>query len=206
MNGYNYNHPNKKLTKDGLPTYRKIKSTQPLYRFLYHQLEDFIYLNDHIKNGEWTLPTICKYIDEVYTPTMKLYDDTYLECDEINQKLKTEWDNTIPIIKSKIDELTNWNDFIVYDGIKYGIKPYINGIHIENNCGGTKIFCITIFHLGNIRPFMIEDDYDEHIYICNKCKCRWGSVGENAYVIDYRCVYKNPITNEYIMDKRNQNL
>lgn len=203
INGYNYNNPNKKITKDGTQTYRKIKSTQPIYIKLYHTLKEFIYLNDNIKNNGWTLQTIREYIDNVYIPTMKSYDDKYLECDEKNIKLQTEWDNTTKIIQSKIDELTDWNDFIVYDGVKYGIKPYINGIHTENNCNGTKIFCVTIFHLGNLRPFMTEDDPDdEDIYICNKCKCEWGCVRSSPYVIDYRFVYKNPITNEPIMDKR----
>ena len=54
-------------------------------------------------------------------------------------QLNHEIDKENEIISSKIEEinrLQSWNDYVMYDGMKYGLKKVVNHVHRENDCFG----------------------------------------------------------------------
>lgn len=71
----------------------------------------------------------------------------YLKLVEIDQEiykeetiqLNREIDRENKVISSKIKQikcLKSWNDFVIYNGIKYGLKKVVNHVHRENDCFG----------------------------------------------------------------------
>lgn len=91
-------------------------------------------------------------------------------------KLRQEIDNynsTIGKIITEINSLKQWDDYILFDGKKYGIPPIYNGIHREHNCLG-----------------VIEKDYYEDCR-CHLCE-DWNGCGSGGttYYKCLRCDYK----------------
>ena len=35
-----------------------------------------------------------------------------------------------------IGSTLSWNDFVIYDSVKYGLKKVVNDVHRENDCFG----------------------------------------------------------------------
>ena len=55
--------------------------------------------------------------------------------------------------------MQSYDDFIDYDGKKYGLPKYLNNIHYENNCGG-EIYKTVCYKCLNYKT----------IIHCVKCK------------------------------------
>jgi hypothetical protein len=142
----NINYKTLRKIKKGGVVYNKIESELRHKEFLINKVE-----KEQIKD-------IKKYLDErnnIIEKNEKIFNEIYL-------------------LNTKIDNLDNWNDFIIYDNKKYGITNKTkNNIHIENNCRGNMILeskreeCKE----GNCRPFMtIPDTYIHYYkYKCDKC-------------------------------------
>jgi hypothetical protein len=105
-----------------------------------------------------------KYIDE------EKYKEETIQLNHETDKQNEIISNTI----EQINRLQNWNDFVMYDGIKYGLKKVVNHIHREKDCFGQMEYdrekeykcrgCIG----KNIRPYHCLC----HTYTMNKCnKC-----------------------------------
>ena len=106
-----------------------------------------------------------KYLEE----TEKIKHEIDIE----NAGIK-DYNKKIDIVVEKIKNLESWDDFVVFEGKKYGlINKTKNNIHIENNCLGKMIFIgeRTETKIGNCRPFCIYNDTETtyNIYKCNKC-------------------------------------
>lgn len=76
------------------------------------------------------------------------------ECQRIN-KYNKEVDN---INKEMIDNLSKWEDFVVFKNKKYGLPEIYNRVHMKDNCSGE----------------IIKGEYE--ICTCNKCES-WGGNG-----------------------------
>lgn len=119
------------------------------------------------------------------------------ETEKINNEIDVEnavikdYNKLVDSIIEKIQKLEGWNEFIVFEGKKYGLIHKIkNNIHIENNCLGEMIFTYEeTEYTFNDRPFCNYDDKETtySIYKCSKCiyenkmvKCSTG--GGSQYV------------------------
>lgn len=86
---------------------------------------------------------------------VKIQNAEKIEIDKKNSIID-EYNAHIDNIINEINNLKNWNDYLIYDGIKYGNPCKIrDGIHIENNCGG-------------------DIKYIEYESECAKCDNGWG--------------------------------
>ena len=116
------------------------------------------------------------------------------EIDVENAVIK-DYNNSIDSIIEKIYKLERWNDFIEFEGKKYGLTNKFKyndkyNVHIENDCFGEMIFTHKeITYTSNDRPFCNYDDTETtySIYKCSKCnyenkivECRTG--GGSRYV------------------------
>jgi hypothetical protein len=107
------------------------------------------------------------------------YTDYNLETIKINKTIDNEnlkikkYNDEVNQIIYQIKLLTNWNNYIEFNGSKYGIVDKVyNNIHIENNCNGNMIFEKTYTeYIFNDRPYCNYNDkeitYD--FYKCNNC-------------------------------------
>lgn len=106
--------------------------------------------------------------DEYLQETKKIYN----EIDAENTIIKN-YNKSVDSIIEKIQKLEKWNDFIEFEGKKYGLIHKIkNNIHIENNCLGEMIFTYEkTEYTFNDRPFCNYDDKETtfSIYKCSKC-------------------------------------
>lgn len=139
----------------------------------------------------------CRLSDEfnkIITPEHILFEDiinidrhkylkeTKLIVDEIN-KNNTEikkYNVFVDDIIEKIKNLQKWNDYIEFNGIKYGLtNTIIDNIHVENNCGGEIKYCgWEDYGSDNIRPFC--NDFGKYIYEIYKCiKCNFSVSKKN---------------------------
>jgi hypothetical protein len=101
------------------------------------------------------------------------------ETDKINDDIDIKnaaikkYNNMIDSIVKKIKKLENWEDFIVFEGKKYGLVDKIkNNIHMENNCYGEMVFLESgTDFIPNDRPFCNYEDkvITYSIYKCSKC-------------------------------------
>jgi hypothetical protein len=84
---------------------------------------------------------------------------------DIENNIIDDYNNNIDDTIKKIQELKKWNDFIEFEGIKYGIKRIYNNIHRENDCNGEII----------------------EYYKCRSCR------GTSSFYEQCRCEYKENI-------------
>lgn len=101
------------------------------------------------------------------------------ETEKINNEIDVEnavikdYNKLVDSIIEKIQKLEGWNEFIVFEGKKYGLIHKIkNNIHIENNCLGEMVFLKTEKeYTFNDRPFCNYEDKETtySIYKCSKC-------------------------------------
>ena len=105
---------------------------------------------------------------------LKLNIDQEMYKEETIQ-LNNEIDRENEVISSKIEQikcLKSWNDFVIYDGMKYGLKTVLNNIHRENDCFG-KMECYMKKHKckgcrnGHTGYQCLCDNYTMNK--CNKC-------------------------------------
>jgi len=94
-----------------------------------------------------------------------------------------EYNILIDNIIEKIKHLKKWNDFVEFDGIKYGLNnTVINNIHVEHDCFGEMIFINKEEYVKlHDRPFCNYDDTRITYlnYICSKCNYN-NQIIENA--------------------------
>lgn len=165
--GINYN-TNRKIKIDG-KIHRELKQKFMIYH-----------------NGRGILFDILKNINiyEYLQETKKINNNI-----DVENVIIIDYNKSIDIIIEKIQNLENWNDFIEFEGKRYGIVNKVkNNIHIENNCFGnillnkerSNVYC------GSIRPYCNNFDIDggTAYYREYKCdKCNW--IYENvSYVND----------------------
>jgi len=107
-------------------------------------------------------------MNEYLQQTKKIYNDI----DDENTIIKN-YNIMIDSIIEKINKLEKWEDFIEFEGKKYGLIYKIkNNIHIENDCLGEMIFVKKeTEYIFNDRPYCNYDDKEiiYSIYKCNKC-------------------------------------
>jgi hypothetical protein len=92
---------------------------------------------------------------------------------DVENALIKDYTEMVDSIIEKILLLERWDDFIEFEGKKYGLIHKIkNKIHIENNCFGEMVFTDTkTEYTFNDRPFCNYDDKETtySIYTCSKC-------------------------------------
>jgi hypothetical protein len=109
-------------------------------------------------------------VDEYLKHTKEMND--YV--DKVNFEIK-DYNNMVLSVIEKIKKLEGWNDFIEFDGKKYGLLEKIrDNFHIENDCSGEMLFTEKeTSYTFNDRPFCNYDDKEE-IYLIFKCsKCEF---------------------------------
>lgn len=62
----------------------------------------------------------------------------YEDIDNKNKETNI-YNNIVDTIIKNINNLDNWNNFIYFETIKYGLPSVVNNIHRENNCCGKII-------------------------------------------------------------------
>lgn len=102
--------------------------------------------------------------------------------DNKNNDIK-KYNNSIDKIIEEINKLNDWNNFIEFDGKKYGYPQKVkNSVHIENNCNGNMIFLReeTEYRI-NDRPFCNYSDGETTYchFECNRCKYTHKTVKEH---------------------------
>ena len=113
---------------------------------------------------------------------------------DVKNTIIKDYNKSIDSIIEKIQKLERWNDFIEFEGKKYGLTDKVkNNVHIENDCFGEMIFtCKETTYTFNDRPFCNYDDIEEthSIYKCSKCEyvkkileCKTG--GGSQYISRY---------------------
>jgi hypothetical protein len=122
INGINYK-TNRKITIGG-KIHNELKQKFMInYRFRDILFEDLTNINIH------------EYLQE----TKKINNDI-----DIENILIKDYNKLVDDIIKRIQTLEKWNDFVEFEGIKYGIPKIYNNIHYENDCKGniskTKIF------------------------------------------------------------------
>ena len=99
-------------------------------------------------------------------------EQTYKEVDNENAIIK-DYNKLVDSTIEKIQKLERWNDFIEFEGKKYGLIHKIrNNIHIENNCFGEMIFTGKKTEYTIIdRPFCNYPDKETtySVYKCSRC-------------------------------------
>jgi len=105
--------------------------------------------------------------------------DYLQETEYINNQIDTEnasikeHNASVDSVIEKIKKLEGWNEFIDFEGKKYGITRKVsNNIHRENDCFGEMVFDRNeTIHYLNDKPFCHHDDKSitNSIYRCCKC-------------------------------------
>lgn len=156
-----------KKWKDGInfKTNRKIKIGGKIHREL---------------KAKFMIYSRCSRGGILFDTLNRINTNEYLqETEKINNEIDVEnavikdYNKLIDSIIEQIQKLEGWDEFIVFEGKKYGlIHPIKNNIHIDNNCLGELIFAHeTTEYTFNDRPFCNYDDKETtfSIYKCSKC-------------------------------------
>ena len=168
------NNYNKWKSGINYKTNRKIKIGGKVYNHLKY---NFIihFDNKHILFEELNGIDFDNYLLET--------DNIYKEIDEQNIIINN-YNNKINIIIEQINKLEKWNDYIEFQGNKYGIPKVYDNIHRENDC------------LGNF----IEDFY-------TSCTCRlcedWGGCTNPQAKQYYKCNKCNHEIYKYVDCSKN---
>jgi hypothetical protein len=136
----------------------------------------------------------------IFEDLIGINSNEYLqETEKINNKINLEnalikdYNKSIDIIIEKIQKLKRWDDFIEFEGKKYGLINKIkNNIHIENNCLGEMMFTSKeTEYTVNDRPFCNYDDKDT-TYLIYKCvNCNYEEKRLNIYLAEVTNMYQN---------------
>lgn len=130
--------------------------------------------------------------DEYLQETKKIINEI-----DVENAIIKDCNKLVDSIIEKIQKLERWNDFIEFEGKKYGLINKIKyrhndkyNVHIENDCFGEMVFTRKeTTYTSNDRPFCNYDDTETtySIYNCSKCnyenkivECRTG--GGSQYV------------------------
>jgi hypothetical protein len=108
--------------------------------------------------------------ENYFLETEIIYNNINKENESINENNKKiiEYNNEVDEVIKNINLLERWEQYIVFEGIKYGIPCVYKNIHRENNCFGS-----------------ITEDYSER---CN-CHCceHWGGCSNTTGTQYYKC-------------------
>lgn len=148
----------RRMKKDG----RTYLYTERKFRFYIFNGIDMKY--EFTMISEMSTEDIESYIKE----TKRIEQDWVKVCNII-----AKHNEQISEIVRRIELLKDWNDYILYNGVKYGLPPFYNGIHYENSCMGKVI---------------------EHDYIpcsCHSCENWSGSNCRRGGAQIYKCIKCN---------------
>jgi len=102
--------------------------------------------------------------------------EIYLQETETIKKEIEDYNLQIDNICNEINKIELWNNYIEFEGKKYGIPKIYNNIHKENDCNGIMDFYkIKEYECKGCRDGMPFNGsyscncYNEKIYKCNKC-------------------------------------
>lgn len=159
-------------------TKRKIKINGPTYAKIQKQLD--VYKHISTLNEEDYLFETDKLTRENFIKNIAIKEHNNKideECKLHNREVKI-YNTKILTIQRQVYSLKDWDDYIEYEGIKYGLPAIHNNIHRKNNCMGEFEF---------LEQILCE---------CNKCD-NWGGCGRPSQN-KYKCS-KCPkvITKEY---------
>ena len=93
--------------------------------------EQLGYENFYIKHG-----TTYGYSYILFTDLNGINIELYIQDTEKLKKEIEDYNSKVYDIICKINLLEKWDEYIVFEGIKYGIPYIYNGIHRSNNCNG----------------------------------------------------------------------
>jgi hypothetical protein len=125
----------------------------------------FGYENFYIKHR--TLYDGYSYI--LYTKLDSINIDSYIQDTEKLEEEILSHNVKINELICKINKLEKWNDFVEFEGIKYGVQKIYNNIHRENDCN------------GNI------NETEVCVRECRECR------GTTSFTEPCRCEYKTNI-------------
>ncbi len=119
--------------------------------------------------------------ERLFTEYLKYNVEEYLNESIKLKKERKERNEHIDELNKKIATLEDWNDYVEFEGEKYGMYTKIkNNIHLENNCRGNIILVNTYneIRMSNCRPFatfMSNTDYEDTMgnYKCDKCDYKY---------------------------------
>jgi len=178
LNGYNFNIPTK---NDPPNNYRKIQIGKPTYNKLMDDFIRFSYLYNMVNTNKWTTDTITDYIENTIKPSLLKYEDELKKIKNKNSLSQHLWNTIRNNLQYKINELTDWTDFIEYNDVKYGLKHIVNKIHRYNNC------------LGNIT----DTELPYEACMCHLCE-DWGGCNRdfktNWIIKCDKCEYEDKYT------------
>lgn len=85
---------------------------------------------------------------------------TNKKCDELIRRNKEIeiYNSIIDKVVNDIKQLKSWNDFVIFNGKKYGLPQFCDGIHKEDDCHGQLIY----FHESS-------DGNESTTIECQKC-------------------------------------
>jgi hypothetical protein len=139
-------------------TKRQIKINGPTYYKIRNQLDRYKHIST-LNKEEYLLETI-KLTNEIKTENIAIEEHNLKiddKCKIYNDEVKL-YNEKILAVQRTVYALKDWESYIEYEGVKYGIPAIHNNIHRKNNCMG-EFECI------------------QYIFCeCNKCD-NWGGCG-----------------------------
>jgi len=123
----------------------------------------FGYENFYIKHG-----TTYSYSYILFTDLDGINNELYLQETEKLKKEIEDYNLRVYDVINRINLLEKWEEYIVFEGIKYGIPCVYNDIHRGNNCFG----------------LLIEDEYK--VCSCHLCE-DWGGCSNPSGTQYYKC-------------------
>lgn len=146
-------------------TGRKIKIGASIYYSLKRKMENQHGYKLMSKYEELDKINIESYLSET-EKIQKELDIKNIEVEKENLDIQ-KYNDTVYEIRKNIDKLEKWNEYVEFEGNKYGI-PYVrNDKHCENDCMG-EMKCV------------------KHFCECNRCEKAWSDCG-NRIQFSYRC-------------------
>lgn len=145
-------------------TNRKLKPTSKIYKKIRDNYKicnmwpDELIAHDSTKNYLKQYDMLCKMVDE-------------------ENKILHTYNRSVEDAILQIDKLNTWDEYVIFNGEKYGLSRIVRGIHAENDCGGT----------------IILEKTEGRLCECRLCES-WGGCGKLCNDINYykcsNCDYK----------------
>jgi hypothetical protein len=143
-------------------TNRKIKIGGPKHRYLEKRF--YIFTNEHNNKhyeGDYKLFTILEGINEetYHNETLAIR-----QSEEDTNRLIDAYNETVTVVQYQVDALDKWFHYIEFEGKKYGIKEWKDGVHRKQDCMGR---IIKIGQEVMCRDY--KDDSMKPVYGCETC-------------------------------------
>jgi hypothetical protein len=130
INGKLYNELGKKFILIHIANYKLFYNSDSS---IYYTYEYQYILFKNIYNIDW---------NDYFLKTKNIYNEIKNEIDEKNKiidennKKIIDYNNKVDEIIKKINLLEKWDQYIIFNDVKYGISKIYNNIHRENDCFG----------------------------------------------------------------------